>query len=294
MKTPLLLAFVLIGSCLVAHAADPSTTKNAQTAKAADPTANKNAEWYDYVTVIESTDRTTRKLNINAATAAEVTVTIDNKPLNLVIATTDAAKTTPFKDKIVRVQVAAGNRNEIFTLENVRLTSLLGNEFIVGTAVKYGNDRYSGLEVYLNLRLVLTIVAMTPQQAKHFNEMQRPRSGQGASNPQQQGNNPPQGPSNPPQSGPFVPPPGQGPYNPLQGPYNPPQGPSNPPQVYPPQGPSSPPQRGPSILEGGPPLPGQPNTPPPQGYNPRQGQGPYTPPQGYRPQPADASAPEEP
>jgi len=274
MKKSLLAVFAVIGSCLVARAADQNANK------AADPTTSDSAQHvivtnvkkaatlpaaaggqtadpadsYN-ITVFESTDPKTKKLNINTATADEVKAVTDNKPVKLVITTTNAAKTTPFSGKIVRVQAMAGNRTEIFTLENVRLTSLLGNEFIVGTAVKYGNDRFSGLEVYLNLRLVLTIVAMTPEQAKHFNESRQPRSGQGPSNPPQQGNNPPQGPYNPPR-GPYVPLPGQGPYNPPS-PFSPPAG-----QGFP-----------------------QPGFNPPPGLYPQQGQGPYTPPQGYNPPP---------
>src|SRR5208337_3363667 len=139
-KQLLMMVALVIGSSVLAEAAEPNTTDetlfaNGPAVEAAKPSTSS------------STQAVIRFLNA-----------------------VDAAKPTPFKDKIVRVQVAAGNRNEIFTLENVRLTSLLGNDFIVGAAVKYDNDRFSGLEVYLNLRDVLTIVAMTPAEAKKFNE----------------------------------------------------------------------------------------------------------------------------
>jgi hypothetical protein len=205
-----------------------------------------------------------------------------NKPTKLVLTAVDAAKLSPFRDKIVRVQAVAGNRTEIFTLEKVRLTSLLGSEFIVGTAVKYGTDRYSGLEVYLNLRDVLTIVAMTPEQAKKFNESgPQPRSGQGPWN-QPQGFNPQQG-YNPPQRG-------QGPYNPPQG-WNPPQGgqwrnsPPQPPGYNQPQG-SNPSQGGQGPF----------NPPQPPGYNsPQAGPPPgYNPPQGGQPAPNQPQEPSDP
>jgi hypothetical protein len=309
MKKSFLLAFVIIGSCIWARAADPddskptekkiivTTVKEAHKLPASTASKAPEAKGESYnITVFDAADGTPKRVNVNTAT--------DKAIKFLIAANAEAAQPTPFKDKIVRIQAAAGNRSEIFTLENVKLVSLLGNEFITGTAVKYRNDRFSGLEVYLNLRDVLTIVAMTPEQAKKFNEMQPrrgpynpPQGNQGPYNPPQgnqgpynppQGNqgpynppqggqgpyNPPQGgqgPYNPPQGGqgPYNPPQGgQGPYNPPQGPYNPPQGPYNPPQGN--QGPHNPPQGGQGPYN---PLQGP--------YNPPQGgQGPYNPPQG--------------
>ena len=199
------------------------------------------------------------------------------KPMTFVLTAVDAAKPTPFTDKIVRVQAVAGNRTEIFTLENVKLTTLLGNNFITGTAVKYRNDRFSGSEVYLNLRDVLTIVAMTPEQAKKFNE----------SRPRRSSNQPQRG------QGPFVPPQGyfppQGPYMPGFNPQQPEQGPSLPQPGFnpqPPRGQYNPPQGfnfQPRFnrLQGG----QDPNMPPP-GFNPPQGG------QPDRNQPRDPSYPE--
>ena len=281
-KRLLMIVALVMGSCIWARAADPNTTdemlfENGGTVKVADASAI-NSQQPVHVTIVKAGDPKATKLLI----------------------TTDAAKPTPFKDKIVRVQVASGNRNEIFTLENVRLVSLLGNEFIVGTAVKYGTDRFSGLEIYLNARLVMTIVAMTPEQAKKFNEMQQPRFVPPTGNPPspfnpQPGNQPQRGRSTleggPPLPGqrpynPSTPPPGINPQPPGQGPYTPPQG-ANPPQGG--QGPYNPPQ-GFNPPQGGqgpynPPQGGQGPYNPPRGnqgpYNPPQGgQGPYNPPQG--------------
>lgn len=155
MKT--LFLMLVIGSlCLAARAADPddnkptekhiivTTVKEAHKLPAATASKTPEAKGESYNITVFDADPTAKKLNINTAS--------DKAIKFLIAANAEAAQPTPFKDKIVRVQVAAGNRNEIFTLENVRLTTLLGSEFIVGTAVKYGTDRFSGLEVYLKLR----------------------------------------------------------------------------------------------------------------------------------------------
>jgi len=261
--------------------------KQPATAKAAEPTVKKAVKLNGQVTgnmtltldaakqpaIIRAADPTVKsdgkqeaRITGNVTVASDAVVQSAEKPVK-VSAFVENTKTdaSPFKDKIVRVQALAANRTEIFTLENVKLTTLLGSQFITGTAVKYRNDRFSGTEVYLNLKNVLTIVAMTPEQAKKFNEA-KPRRPSGQP---QRG----QGPFVPPQ-GPYMPgfnpqQPGQGPYFPQPG-FNP-QRPGfqfNPPQGYiPPQG-FNPPQGG----------PGQ--NIPPQGFNPPQGgQGQNNPPQ---------------
>ena len=298
MKT--LFLMLVIGPYLAAQAADPNDNKPTEkqiivtsvkeAVKLPAATADKTADFN--VTIVDPADPTARKLNLKTATVEGVKARTDSTPMKFVLTTVDAAQPTPFKDKIVRVQALAANRTEIFTLENVKLTTLLGSEFITGKAVKYRNDRFSGTEVYLNLRDVLTIVAMTPEQAKKFNEARPrrpsnvPQGGQGQFNPPQGG----QGPSVPPQ-GPYMPgsnppgfnpqPPGQGPYTPMPG-FNPqsPGGQYNPQRGYNPQPGNYPPQGGPG-----------PNMPP-QGYVPPQGgQGQGNPPQGGQP---DRNPPEEP
>jgi len=270
MKT--LFLMLVIGSCLLAQAADPNSTETADpTAKPIIVASVKEAAKLPAtddtfnITVFDA-DPTAKKLNINTATVEAVKTFTENKPLNLVIATVDAAKSSPFKGKIVRVQAASGNRSEMFTLENVKLTSLLGNEFITGTAVKYDNDLFSGLEVYINLRDVLIIVAMTPDQAKKFNEA-RPHQPQQRANPPQPSYPspmPPPGWNSPPQYNPpggqGYPQPGFNPQPPGQGPYTPPQG--NNPQPW--------------------------NNPPPGWWNP-QPQGPYMP--GNNPQQGSPTGP---
>ena len=275
MKT--LFLMLVIGSCLVAQAADPNdntptekkiiVTTVKEAVKLPTITADKTADVN--ITAVDAANPTAT--NIKTATVEGVRALTDKKPMTFILTTVDAAKPTPFKDKIVRVQALAANRTEIFTLENVKLTTLLGNNFIVGTAVKYRNDRFSGTEVYLTLRDVLTIVAMTPEQAKKFNEA-RPR---------RPSNQPPRG------QGPFVPPQGyfppQGPYMPGFNPQQPGQGPSLPQPGFNPQPPR-----------------GQYN--PPQGFNfqpgfnrPQGGQGPNMPPRGFNPpQPPGYNPPQDP
>jgi len=251
-KRLIMMVALVIGSCILAEAAEPNTT---------DETLFANG------TVVEATKPSTSNSTqaaIKFLSAVEEAKPSPNSGTHAVIQfrnAADAARSPPFKDKIVRVQAASGNRTEIFTLENVKLTSLLGTEFLTGTAVKYDNDRFSGLEVYLNLRDVLTIVAMTPDQAKKFNEA---RSNQ----PQQRINSPqpsyPTPYTPPPGWTPPYPPGGQGPYNnPLQVPYQQPgQNPNTPPQGYNPQPWNNPP---PGWWN---PQPQGPNMP---GNNPQQG-----------------------
>jgi len=75
-----------------------------------------------------------------------------------------------FSGKLVRVQMIGATRNEVFILENVRLTNLFGIEpFLIGTGVKGGPHQTSwceGSEVHLNLHSVLSYMPMTPEQWK--------------------------------------------------------------------------------------------------------------------------------
>jgi len=281
----LMVAALVIGSRILAAAAEPNTTDerlfengtaveaadpkdkndsrpvNVITVKAAEPTAN-NSEQPVYVTIVKASDPKATKVNV--LTAREEAKT--------------PANNTPFAGKIVRVQMTGGTRNEVFVLENVKLTTLKGgSEFLVGTCINDGSP-YEGLKVHLNLRLVASYIPMTPKQWKHFSEMRPRRPSTGPFNPPA-GNNPRQGgpgPFNPPQGGqgPFIPFPGR------PGPYTPPQGGQGPFTPFPGgPGPNTPPQGGPGAYTpspGGPgpyiPFPGGPgqnNSPQPPGYNPR-------------------------
>jgi len=249
---------LLIGPCLVAQAAEPNDSKPstgtlpAATPAVEPPTPNQPRTPSTVPTFTPAVESPSVNLPRTLTPAVGIPAwVLPPAPSYVPAAATVAA---PFKDKIVRVQASVGNRSHTFVLENVKLTSLLGTEFIVGTGVKNENDRYFGLDVYVNLRDVHTIVAMMPEQAKKFNEEQSRRP---------PGFNP---------GGPFIPSPG-GPPTVPQSPYAPPPGSYPTPGYNPPAAPN-PPQ-------------GQPYSPPP-GYNlqstwqnPQPPQGPYTPPPGY-------------
>ncbi len=121
MKT--LFLMLVIGPCLLAQAADPNdntptekkiivtTVKEAVKLPAA--TADKTPDFN--ITVVETADPTAKKLNLKTATVEGVRALADKKPMKFVLTTVDAAKPTPFKDKIVRVQAVAANLTQIFT-----------------------------------------------------------------------------------------------------------------------------------------------------------------------------------
>jgi len=179
---------LIIGSCLAAQAADPNDSKpSTRTVPAVAPVVETAAPSLPSMTRVETTTPTPPPITVPALTPAVESPSV-NLPRTLTPAVgipawvlppaptyvpAVATVAAPFKDKIMRVEATIGYRNQVFTLENVKLTSLLGTEFLVGTGVKNENDRYFGLEVYVSMRDIHTIIAMTSEQAKKFDE-QRP------------------------------------------------------------------------------------------------------------------------
>ncbi|MGO9113444.1 MAG: hypothetical protein ACLP9L_29790 [Thermoguttaceae bacterium] len=139
----LVVAGLLIGKCGFADAAEPNADDPQPVNAPAVETAQPNSS------------NSTQPVVVTAAAAAERNT---NSPHN------------QFAGKIVRVQMKGATRNEVFMLENVRMTTLFGREaFLVGTGIQDSPHQTSwceGLEVHLNLHSVLSYMSMTPEQWK--------------------------------------------------------------------------------------------------------------------------------